>query len=79
MGSSSQTTGSKPSIHANWSWLQNRLAQQVAVPEESHATPSQELQSLISDGLADLEKEFEHMITPKSLARSVCVDEAGNR
>lgn len=79
MGSSSQATGSKPAKHANWNWLQNRLAQQVAVSAQSHVSPSQELRSLISQDLEDLEKQFEHMITPKSLARSVCVDKAGNR
>jgi hypothetical protein len=79
MGSSSQTTGSKLAKHASWSWLQNRLAQHMAVIEQSPASPSKELHRLIAEDLADLEKQFEHMITPKSLARSVCADEAGNR
>ncbi|MFN3190053.1 MAG: hypothetical protein ACE361_05975 [Aureliella sp.] len=55
---------------SNWEWLQTRV---------ESAANSEDFQEWMSDELDRLEEAFADLITAKSLARSACKDEAGNR
>ena len=55
---------------SNWDWMQARV----------EATASRvDFVDWISNELESLEEDFADLITAKSLARSACNDDAGNR